>query len=1011
MSASYFPAKHEAAEKFQKQAECHLFLVGLHSCWVSSLQFLDPTKINDIRTCPQMAARLIKHLEEKAKTHSHIELLRAQWTFDQELIPKALQNVGMIFPHYSRHDASHSRQILVNIERLLGDSIEKLTATDTWLILESAYWHDIGMLVTSNEITRDIQTKEFKSYVRRIAETNGHELKAFAKGYLAEDNGNCFSATEHPQDAVEKFRQLLAGWYRQLHASRAEQIVDDPWREAGISSPRNELLPKRLFRILGSVCKLHGSSFKDVMEQLSFCEAGMGNEDCHPRFVACLLRLGDLLDLDDNRFCPVMQRTAGVLPPSSQAHVHKHASIRHFRLDRDRIEVSAVCDSTDGYVETDQWFRWLEQEIQQQMSRWNDIVPEREFGLLPTLGELKVDLNGPNIVLAKGQRPQFGVDPLKALELLQGAGLYSNKYDSVRELLQNAIDATLIYVWYAHGGEKKRKEWESPDSTFVREILERYPVQFSLQRSAEPGKGAEICWDLIIKDSGIGISRNDLNCMLQVGGSYKNNLKREIVSDMPEWMRPSGAFGIGLQSAFLISPEIKFSTKSVLTSEALDIRLTSPLGDELGLSQIKLNGSGVGHENGTTLTLKVMLSAVTRFYGYRKDALEEFALKEFDPIRHQEFPFEAHHLAKEAFSNVRESLVPIHVYIDGELLAKSTPASRKIIYDKENNIELDLDFTRSDSTSSEISFRGQKLKNTGYPYSLVNVKANFLGGDAQSMLTINREGIRAEAWQRVRQSLKKAIKNVVKYYCPESEEEKIGISAYARVNNISCLTALQHEWRRIRISENMPTIDEILKLEYYAIQFQDGRFRADWDRENLVNNDMPSIVTVTSSDARSAEMDLLIDEWIKLGKHFQEDYAGKNHLIYRFLSEPCDEISPARLARQITRHRLTSRMVGPIFSGYEDLLISPHTDLSMFLNISPSRGERKLMVLPFYYSETVTLEGFDDLCVWVQKHAQNRGVSISRIKELYEQFIKWIDNEVVGDNGAWRLARNELPDY
>lgn len=959
-----------------------------------------------------MAARLIKHLEEKAKTHSHIELLRAQWTFDQELIPKALQNVGMIFPHYSRHDASHSRQILVNIERLLGDSIEKLTATDTWLILESAYWHDIGMLVTSNEITRDIQTKEFKSYVRRIAETNGHELKAFAKGYLAEDNGNCFSETEHPQDAVEKFRQLLAGWYRQLHASRAEQIVDDPWREAGISSPRNELLPKRLFRILGSVCKLHGSSFKDVMEQLSFCEAGMGNEDCHPRFVACLLRLGDLLDLDDNRFCPVMQRTAGVLPPSSQAHVHKHASIRHFRLDRDRIEVSAVCDSTDGYVETDQWFRWLEQEIQQQMSRWNDIVPEREFGLLPTLGELKVDLNGPNIVLAKGQRPQFGVDPLKALELLQGAGLYSNKYDSVRELLQNAIDATLIYVWYVHGGDKKRTEWDSPDSPIVREILERYPVQFSLKRSSESGKGSDVCWELVIKDNGIGISRNDLNCMLQVGSSYKNNLKREIVSDMPEWMRPSGAFGIGLQSAFLISPEIKFSTKSALTSESLDIRLTSPLGDELGLSQIKLNGSGIGRENGTILTLKVMLSAVTRLFGYRNDALEEFALKEFDPIRHQDFPYEAHHLAKEAFSNVKESLVPIHVYIDGVLLAKSSPADRKISYDKENNIELSLDFSKKDRTSSEISFRGQKLKKSSYPFSLINVKANFLGGDAQSMLTINREGIRSEAWQTVRQNLKKSIQNVVKHYSPDSEEEKIGLSAYARANEISCLPALKHEWRKIRVSECMPTIDEILKFEHYAVQFTDSRFRTKIDRDNLTVNHAPDIVMIPTSDAHSSEMDLLIHEWIKLGKHFQEDYAGKNHLVYRFLSEKCDEVTPARLAKLIIRHRLTSRMVAPVLSGYDELLLSSDTDLSMLFNVAPSRHERKVMVLPFYYTEaSVSLEGFDELCVWVQKHAHNKDLSISRIKELYEQFIKWIDDDVIGDQGAWRLSSSELADY
>lgn len=952
-----------------------------------------------------MAARLIKHLEEKAKTHSHIELLKAQWTFDQELIPKALQNVGMIFPHYSRHDASHSRQILVNIERLLGDSIEKLTATDTWLILESAYWHDIGMLVSSDEITRDIESKEFKAYVRRISESNGHELKTFACGYVSNSSNNCFSGAEHPQDAVEKFRQLLAGWYRQRHAQRSEQIVDDPWREAGISSPRNELLPKRLFRILGSVCKLHGASFKDVMEQLSFCEAGMGNEDCHPRFVACLLRLGDLLDLDDNRFCPVMQRVAGVLPPSSQAHVHKHASIRHFRLDRDRIEVSAVCDSTDGYVETDQWFRWLEQEVQQQMSRWNDIVPEREFGLLPTLGELKVDLNGPNIVLAQGQRPQFGVDPLKALELLQGAGLYSNKFDSIRELLQNAIDATLIYVWHRHGGESKRSEWDSPDSETVRKTLEEYPVHFSLQRSQDGDQGKEVCWELTIKDNGIGISRNDLNYMLKVGGSYQNSAKREIITDMPEWMRPSGAFGIGLQSAFLISPEIRFTTKSALTSELLDIRMTSPLGDELGLSQIKLKPNSSGREDGTTLSLKLRLSAVGRVIGYRKDTLQEFSLGEFDPIRHQDFPFDAHLLAQQAFSSVAGSLVPVYVSIDNVLLAKTSPANRKTKYDKENHIEFDLKFGRRDRTSSGVSFRGQKLKKANFGFPFVSINANFLGGDAQSMLTINREGVRAGARKAINQSLKKTIANYVKDFEPQNETERMGVSAYAYTNNIPCHHSARDHWRKIKVSENMLSMEAILNLESYSIQFRETVYGVNDYAENLFDAPIEGdAVAIDSKYAHSAEMRLLIDEWISSNRYFQEHYLKGGQVLYRFETKKCDAWTAARLASKLTNTGMASRVIAPVFSGYEDLIISEEVDTSMFHRIAHYRYRGGEIVMPFYFGEQVTLEAFDELCSWVCAHAKRRDIDIRRVRELYEKLITWVDNEVMCNEPQWMRA-------
>jgi hypothetical protein len=76
-----------------------------------------------------MATQLIKHLIDCAAKDAIYKPLEAQWAFDERLIAKALQTVGTYFPHYSRHDESHSRQILVHIERLLGeDNIAQLTA-------------------------------------------------------------------------------------------------------------------------------------------------------------------------------------------------------------------------------------------------------------------------------------------------------------------------------------------------------------------------------------------------------------------------------------------------------------------------------------------------------------------------------------------------------------------------------------------------------------------------------------------------------------------------------------------------------------------------------------------------------------------------------------------------------------------------------------------------------------------------------------------------------------------
>jgi hypothetical protein len=218
-----------------------------------------------------MAEKLLQHLNAVSGDHQQLRSLLSQWNFDRELIPKALQNISTIFPHFSRHDVSHSMQILINIERLLGESLKSLTATDTWLILEAAYWHDVGMLVTSDDIVQDMRSAEFKRYLNEIASQSDHELQAFAQSFLSLDPKDCFASAETPVEAMQKYRQVLAGYYRDRHSERSSDIVADPWEKVGIASPRTELIPNRLFRLLGQICRMHGRAFEALLENLPFC--------------------------------------------------------------------------------------------------------------------------------------------------------------------------------------------------------------------------------------------------------------------------------------------------------------------------------------------------------------------------------------------------------------------------------------------------------------------------------------------------------------------------------------------------------------------------------------------------------------------------------------------------------------------------------------------------------------------------------------------------------------------
>ncbi len=103
-------------------------------------------------------------LQRLVESDEDTALLWAQWQYDKRLVGGALQHVEQFFPHYSLHDASHSRTILTQIGRVLGEErVKRLSATDLWLLLEAAFMHDIGMVVSDDQLREWLRDPEFQA--------------------------------------------------------------------------------------------------------------------------------------------------------------------------------------------------------------------------------------------------------------------------------------------------------------------------------------------------------------------------------------------------------------------------------------------------------------------------------------------------------------------------------------------------------------------------------------------------------------------------------------------------------------------------------------------------------------------------------------------------------------------------------------------------------------------------------------------------------------------------------
>jgi hypothetical protein len=223
---------------------------------------------------------------------------------------------------------------------------------------------------------------------------------------------------------------------------------------------------------------------------LPFMTDGYGADTAHPRFVAVMLRLADLMDIDSGRVNPFQVRLS-VNSVESMAHQEKHLAVRSVltsptklsaRFDfnsagikknvaeygegvlipgntarADAIRVSSI--RAQAAREAFAWFNMLRTETGNFALHWHNIVPEGYTGSAPTIEDNKQLIFFDGVpVNAKDLDLRYVLSYVRAFEIIRGAGLYRDRVTFIRELVQNAMDATKIQLfldWESSNGEQK----------------------------------------------------------------------------------------------------------------------------------------------------------------------------------------------------------------------------------------------------------------------------------------------------------------------------------------------------------------------------------------------------------------------------------------------------------------------------------------------------------------------------------------------------------------------------
>lgn len=475
-----------------------------------------------------------------------------------------LKNIILCFPHYSLHDASHSDTVLMRMEQLLGEKrITQIGATETWLLLMSAYTHDLGMLFQEKELAELWESDSFQSYLKDLDDFS--DLKDYTNIILDENIRK--SSKNWPVQVKWAVIVLSADYFRRSHAQRSSDLIrnqlegNSPFK---IDLSANGFIHERFIYLLSKFAELHGAPFDDVLK-LDKVASGMGGSDdlVYPRRVAALLRLADLLDMDNGRFDENAYPINGKVPETTLAHQRKHSSLRHFLVIPERIEIELDCPDENSFQAASSWVGWIKDEIREISEHWTKIMPDN-FGSAPILADPRIFLNGQK--LEGDTLASFKVDSDSIFEVFEGANIYKNKFSCIRELIQNALDATKLRFWnlLQHHDICDSLDLENIDKITPYDIpfadYNRFPITVEVIYNQEKNEKNSYI-EIFVKDHGTGITDKRLKQMMKIGQSehvLKSNL---TVEAMPKWLQPTGAFGLGIQSVFQLTDKLECETQ------------------------------------------------------------------------------------------------------------------------------------------------------------------------------------------------------------------------------------------------------------------------------------------------------------------------------------------------------------------------------------------------------------------------------------------------------------------
>ncbi|MCP5489331.1 MAG: ATP-binding protein [Verrucomicrobia bacterium] len=509
------------------------------------------------------------------------------------------------FREYTLHNRVHSLRLIHLVPYLIpDDTLKALSSLELQLFIYAAYFHDLGMSLTSTELERVIGSAEYLESLRAWP-ILWRDIQA--------SRMNLSTVTDPSERSVIELRlaQLhnagLSHHLRPLHATpeRYRSLI----RTVSTAAGRDDLFSYNGISFadhLVDICASHNLPVsalletKDIYEQKYSDDALIAGQRVNVRFLCCLLRLADILDFDRERTPRILLESLGIesrTVPGAEVSLRewsKHLAVHTIEIGSEEIVFAGSCKHPIIEKAIRDFCIQIEREVRDTtalLRRAPAKVANRYHLDLPLCVRPRIQSNGYTF-----RDFTLSLNQSAISSILMGEKLYSHAESALRELIQNAIDA-------CHARQDL-----SSDAYIGAIALDSY-IDTNKRR-----------W-IRVRDNGIGMDEHVIGeYFLVLGNTYYDSA--EFEKSLALAGRPVGTFvpisrfGIGIASVFMISDFMELDTSRFKSPRRDSIRRVVRVDRLGGLAYLLENG----HDDGGT-EIRIRLRDEFNNDGFLSDCL------------------------------------------------------------------------------------------------------------------------------------------------------------------------------------------------------------------------------------------------------------------------------------------------------------------------------------------------------------------------------------------------------